>query len=119
LQYVGGGRRGGPLPLWLPDGSAFFWVTERNGAPEAEIRGPDGRRLGSWVRPDQQLLRLLGYDATEHALSYQASPESPDLVVMRVRDGGTPERAVGQVGERVIVSGMLAEEGPTRLVSIE
>ncbi len=119
LQYVGGGRRAGPLPLWLPDGSAFFWVTERNGAPEAEIRGADGKRLGSWVRPDQQLVRILGYDATEHALYYQASPESPDLVVMRVRDGGTPERVVGQPGERVIVSGMLAEDGPTRLVSIE
>ena len=108
-----------PLPLWLPDGSAFFWVTERNGAPEAEIRGSDGKRLGSWVRPDQQLVRILGYDATEHALYYQASPESPDLVVMRVRDGGNPERVVGQIGERVIVSGMLAEDGPTRLVSIE
>ena len=119
LEFVGGGRRGAPLPLWLPDGSAFFWVTERNGAPEAEIRGADGKRLGSWVRPDQQLVRILGYDGTEHALYYQASPESPDLVVMRVRDGGNPERVVGQIGERVIVSGMLAEDGPTRLVSIE
>ncbi len=119
LEFVGGGRRANPLPLWLPDGSAFFWVTERNGAPEAEIRGADGKRLGSWVRPDQQLVRILGYDATEHALYYQASPESPDLVVMRVRDGGNPERVVGQIGERVIVSGMLAEDGPTRLVSIE
>ncbi|MGZ6081280.1 MAG: DPP IV N-terminal domain-containing protein, partial [Myxococcaceae bacterium] len=119
LEFVGGGRRANPLPLWLPDGSAFFWVTERNGAPEAEIRGADGKRLGSWVRPDQQLVRILGYDGTEHALYYQASPESPDLVVMRVRDGGSPERVVGQIGERIIVSGMLAEDGPTRLVSIE
>jgi len=119
LEFVGGGRPASPLPLWLPDGSAFFWVTERNGALEAEVRGADGKRLGSWVRPDQQLVRILGYDAAEHALYYQASPESPDLVVMRVRDGGTPERVVGQIGERVIVSGMLAEDGPTRLVSIE
>ena len=119
LQHLGGGRDGEPPPLWLPDGSAFFWVTERNGAPEAEIRAADGRRLGGWVRPDQQLVRLLGYDATERALYYQASPESPDLVVMRVRDGGTPERVVGQPGERVVVSGMLAEDGPTRVVSIE
>ena len=119
LQHYGSERRGEPLPLWLPDGSAFFWVTERNGAPEAEIRSVDGRRLGSWVRPDQQLFRILGYDVTERALYYQASPESPDLVVMRVRDGGNPERVVGQPGERVQVSGMIAEEGSTRLVSIE
>ena len=71
------------------------------------------------MRPDQQLFRILGYDATERALYYQASPESPDLVVMRVRDGGNPERVVGQPGERVQVSGMIAEEGSTRLVSIE
>jgi dipeptidyl-peptidase-4 len=119
LQHWGSERRGEPFPLWLPDGSAFFWVTERNGAPEAEIRSVDGRRLGSWVRPDQQLFRILGYDVTERALYYQASPESPDLVVMRVRDGGNPERVVGQPNERVQVSGMIAEDGPTRLVSIE
>ena len=119
LQQYGPDRRGEPLPLWLPDGSAFFWVTERNGAPEAEIRAPDGRRLGSWVRPDRRLFQILGYDTTERALYYQASPESPDLVVMRVRDGGSPERVVGQPGERVKVSGMIAEDGPTRLVSIE
>ena len=119
LHHIGGGRHGEPLPLWLPDGSAFFWVTERNGAPEAEIRAADGRKLGSWVRPDQQLVQLLGYDVAERALYYQASPESPDLVVMRVRDGGNPERVVGQPGERIVVSGMLADDGPTRLVSIE
>jgi len=119
LQHFGGDRHGEPFPLWLPDGSAFFWVTERNGAPEAEIRAPDGRRLGSWVRPDQQLVRVLGYDLAERALYYQASPESPDLVVMRVRDGGNPERVVGQPNERVMVTGKLAEEGPTRLVAIE
>jgi dipeptidyl-peptidase-4 len=119
LQQFGPERRGEPLPLWLPDGSAFFWVTERNGALEAEIRSADGRRLGSWVRPDQQLFRILGYDVAERALYYQASPESPDLVVMRVRDGGNPERVVGQPGERVQVTGMIAEDGPTRVVSIE
>ncbi|HZX43924.1 MAG TPA: DPP IV N-terminal domain-containing protein, partial [Myxococcaceae bacterium] len=119
LQHFGGDRHGEPFPLWLPDGSAFFWVTERNGAPEAEIRAPDGRRLGSWVRPDQQLVRVLGYDVAERALYYQASPESPDLVVMRVRDGGNAERVVGQPNERVMVTGKLAEEGPTRLVAIE
>ncbi|HUM13883.1 MAG TPA: DPP IV N-terminal domain-containing protein [Myxococcaceae bacterium] len=119
LQFIGRGRDAEPLPLWLPDGSAFFWVTERNGAPEAEIRSADGRRLGSWVRPDQQLVGVLGYDVAERALYYQASPESPDVVVMRVRDGGSAERVVGQPGERVMVTGMLAEDGPTRLVSIE
>src|SRR5215470_7267151 len=119
LQQFGPERRAAALPLWLPDGSAFFWVTERNGAPEAEIRSADGRKLGSWVRPDQQLYRILGYDISERALYYQASPESPDLVVMRVRDGGNPERVVGQPGERVQVTGMIAEDGPTRVVSIE
>jgi dipeptidyl-peptidase-4 len=45
LQLVGG-RRGEPQPLWQPDGSAFFWVTERNGGPEAELHAADGRLLG-------------------------------------------------------------------------
>ena len=106
LQQYGQTRRE-PLPLWLPDGSAFFWITERNGAPEAEIARagrPTPRELGpagsaSWSGSS-------AYDAAERALYYQASPESPDLVVMRVRDGGNPERVVGQPGERVQVSGM-------------
>ncbi|HYX90951.1 MAG TPA: DPP IV N-terminal domain-containing protein, partial [Myxococcaceae bacterium] len=31
-----------PFPHWLEDGSGFLWYTERNGAPEVELRTPDG-----------------------------------------------------------------------------
>ncbi|MFQ5461832.1 MAG: DPP IV N-terminal domain-containing protein [Phycisphaerae bacterium] len=34
------------VPRWLPDGSAFLWTTERNGARQLELR----RRDGSLVR---------------------------------------------------------------------
>jgi dipeptidyl-peptidase-4 len=118
LQFVGG-RRGDPMPLWLPDGSAFFWVTERNGGSEAELHTADGRRLGTWVRPDQHLVELSGFDASERALYYVASPESPDLVAMRVREHGTPERVVGTPPERVLQEMKLDETGGTRLLSTE
>jgi dipeptidyl-peptidase 4 len=118
LQFVED-RRGDPMPLWLPDGSAFFWVTERNGGPEAELHASDGRRLGTWVTPEQHMVELSGFDATERALYYLASPESPDLVAMRIREKGKPERVVGTPAERVIQELKLSEGGGTRLLSTQ
>jgi dipeptidyl-peptidase 4 len=118
LHFVGG-RRGEAMPLWLPDGSAFFWVTERNGAPEAVLHAADGRRLGTWVGPDQHLVELASFDGSERALYYLASPESPDLVAMRVREGAPPERVMGKPRERLLQGIKLAESGPTRLLSVQ
>jgi dipeptidyl-peptidase 4 len=39
------------FPLWLDDGSGFLWMTERNGAPELELRGADGALVRSVIPP--------------------------------------------------------------------
>ena len=38
------------FPAWLPDGSGFFWMTEKNGAAEVELRNADGTFGGTWVK---------------------------------------------------------------------
>ena len=118
LAWVGG-RRGDPLPLWLPDGSGFFWVTQRHGGNEAELRGADGTLKASWIKPDQKMFTLSGYDATERALYWIASPEQPDLVAMRTREDGTSERLVAGLPERVEQTLKLSSDGSTRIVGTE
>lgn len=34
------------MPYWLPDGSAFLWTTERNGAMQLELRDRTGELVG-------------------------------------------------------------------------
>src|SRR5215813_6364916 len=114
-----GGRRGDPPPLWIPDGSGFFWVTQRHGGNEAELHDADGTLRASWIKPEQHLFILSGYDATEHALYWVASPEQPDLVAMRTREGGAAERLVAGLPERVEQTLRLSRDGATRIVGTE
>jgi dipeptidyl-peptidase 4 len=80
------------VPLWLEDGTGFFWLTEKHGGWEVEFHAPDGAYLSTWVAPTAHLVSLVGYDEEEKALYFHAAPSAPDTVVMRVRAGGSPER---------------------------
>ena len=56
------------FPQWLPDGKGFFWFTERNGAPEVELRGADGALVSSWVKPEAGFDAMVGYDGETRTL---------------------------------------------------
>lgn len=40
------------MPKWFPDGSAFLWTTERNGAWQLELRTAEGRLLRPLTTPE-------------------------------------------------------------------
>ncbi|MFY3745115.1 DPP IV N-terminal domain-containing protein [Anaeromyxobacter sp. Red801] len=84
------------MPAFLPDGR-FWWVTERGGAPEVELRAADGARL------EVSVPRALGYAAFAGveggALVFAGAPDPTREELYRVRPGTPPERlALGEPG---------------------
>jgi dipeptidyl-peptidase-4 len=43
------------MPKWLEDGSSFLWMTERNGAPQLELRARDGSLVRALTEPEPGL----------------------------------------------------------------
>jgi dipeptidyl-peptidase-4 len=78
------------VPLWWK-GRGFFWVTERNGAPEVELRRPDGSLDASWVRPDAGYRGLVGFDPEAEALYFLGSRPPTEKHLYRVVKGAAPE----------------------------
>jgi len=65
------------MPRWLPEGRGFLWTTERQGAWQLELHGPDGGRLRSLSRPDLGYRSLLDVDVEHGELVVRASPKTP------------------------------------------
>lgn len=82
------------VPLWWA-GHGFFWVTERNGGPEVELRGPDGALVASWVKPEAGYAALVGFDAPTKTLYFSGGPNPTERHLYRVVDGGAPQRVPG------------------------
>lgn len=86
------------FPTFRRDGS-FYWLTERNGAPEVELRAPDGALVRSVVPPDLGFVALAGHDRREDVLVFTAAPDPTRTEVHRVHAAGKPERlALGEAG---------------------
>lgn len=87
------------MPLWWAGG--FFWVTERNGAPEVELRNADGSLASSWVAPQAGYRSLAGFDAATRTLFFTGGTNPTESSLFKVVDGGaplkfeTPGRSVG------------------------
>ncbi|HSD88021.1 MAG TPA: prolyl oligopeptidase family serine peptidase [Kofleriaceae bacterium] len=68
----GGFGYAGGAPLWLPDGSSFYWMTEQRGEEWAiEQRDRTGKVIG--VVPTKQLRDVIGLDGTELVLETAGS----------------------------------------------
>ncbi len=90
------------FPHWLPDGSGFFWMTEKNGGPEVELRNADGTFNATWVkvaarygaasRPEAGFSELVGYDDANKGLWFLGGKSPAETHVFRVKAGEAPER---------------------------
>jgi dipeptidyl-peptidase 4 len=90
------------VPRWLPDGSGFFWSTERNGAWELELRDAQGAKKSTVTGAGMGYRNLLAVDADKKIAYVDASNEpvrneiwaapfdgSAPQVVSRLTDGTT------------------------------
>jgi dipeptidyl-peptidase-4 len=99
------------FPKWLDDGSGFFWFTERNGAPEVELRKPDGSLASSWVKPDVGFKEIVGWDPKGRWLYFTASSDPTQALLHRVQEGKPPERIHTGAGRPALQSGQLSRDG--------
>ncbi|MBJ6762983.1 DPP IV N-terminal domain-containing protein [Myxococcaceae bacterium JPH2] len=81
-----------PFPKWLDDGSGFLWSTERNGAPELELRAPDGSLVRSLVKPDAGYRALVNYQPQADIVDFLGGPNPTERYLYRVTRGGAPTR---------------------------
>ncbi|MFZ5470953.1 MAG: DPP IV N-terminal domain-containing protein [Myxococcota bacterium] len=82
------------FPHWLEDGSGFFWLTERNGGPELELRGAEGALTESWVKPEAGFASFAGYDAKKGILYFNGGETPTTSQVWQVKRGEVPQRVV-------------------------
>lgn len=94
----------GDWPRWLPDGSAFLWMTERNGAWELELRGKDGQPMRTVVPFTMNLRELSAVDAAGKAVMVLAGadPTSNELWRVPLEAGGAPVRVSKEEGVRTV-----------------
>ncbi|WNG47433.1 prolyl oligopeptidase family serine peptidase [Archangium minus] len=111
------------FPEWLEDGSGFLWSTERNGAPEVELRRADGSLARSLVKPGAGFRTLVRYQPKDDVLYFLGGPNPTEQYLWRIKGGGEPERVTsgGPALERAAVvsdpGGLLVvtSEGPTSM----
>jgi dipeptidyl-peptidase-4 len=78
------------MPRWLGDGSGFFWVSERAGGPQLELRDPAGKLRRVLVTPGAGFVEVFDVDPKTKELVYGASTDPTQEQVFRVSlDGGT------------------------------
>ena len=103
------------FPAWRADGQGFFWATERNGAPEVELRSPSGERLATWVAPEHGFARLVGYDDERRTLWFTGGADPTQEALYSVQDGGAPRRMA--IAAPAVVRATLADAAPVLLVT--
>lgn len=72
------------VPRWLPDGSGYLWVSERDGGPQLEIRAKQGRLRQVVVPADEGYLGLVDVDVNDKYIYYLASRDPTQAHLHRV-----------------------------------
>jgi dipeptidyl-peptidase-4 len=79
---------------WMDGGSAFLWLSERDGWRHACLAGTDGQRFDRITGGDFDVIQIEAVDEKNGWLYFSASPDNPTQhYLYRQRlSGGTPER---------------------------
>jgi dipeptidyl-peptidase 4 len=106
------------MPRWLPDGSGFLWSSERGGAWQLELRGPDGALVRPLTGPELGYQGLAGLDRQGAHAWIHASADPRRSQVARVAiEGGVLEPITTGDGSHQVILGR--DEGTHVLVSSE
>jgi len=82
------------MPLWLGDGSAFLWTTERNGAWRLELRDPRGALLRAVTAPDFSLREVVSVSPEDRTVVVSGGDDPTQRHLFRVSldEGGAEPR---------------------------
>ena len=113
------------FPLWVDEGKSFLWMTERNGGPELELRGADGKLIrtvlpisAGWA-PEYNAGKSLALPGGKlEGLLFSGGPNPTELHLYRLKPDGTSEQVVtwgkGPMVERLVGA---SEDGALMLVN--
>jgi dipeptidyl-peptidase-4 len=89
------------FPRWLSDGSAFLWMTERNGAAQLELRARDGHLLRALTPPEPGLREGVDLDDPRHTAWVRGGDDPTQIHLFRVPldpRGGPPVQVTKEPG---------------------
>ncbi|RME39472.1 MAG: S9 family peptidase, partial [Planctomycetota bacterium] len=98
------------MPHWFPDGSAFLWMTERNGAWQLELRSADGRLQAPITSTDFRLKRFLSYDHTNGVVYLVGGDDPTQSQLFRAGVDPPSERPVPITTEPGLHSAVFARD---------
>lgn len=89
-----------PMPVWLKDGRAFLWTTERNGAWQVELHSADGALLRAITPPDFNLDEFIDLDETNRSIVVAGGPDPRERHLFRfaLEAKGEPQRLTSDGG---------------------
>ncbi len=111
------------MPKWFPDGSAFLWTTERNGAWQLELRARDGRLLQTLTTTafgykgfvdldaERKVVHLLGADNPTQTQLYRLTFTQERPSMERVTTDAGVHSATFSENHRVHVHGLSTPDG--------
>lgn len=88
------------VPRWLGQDTGFLWVSEREGGPQLELRGANGRLRRVLLAADQGLREVLDVDCQAGVVPVLASPEATQVQLLRVpwSEGGAAVAMTREAG---------------------
>jgi dipeptidyl-peptidase 4 len=107
------------FPEWLEDGSGFLWSTERNGAPEVELRRADGSLVRSLVGPEAGFRKLVRSLPAEQTLYFLGGTNPTERYLWRVGPDGVPTRVTSADAGPALESAIVSARGGLRVVASE
>ncbi|MBL8919109.1 MAG: DPP IV N-terminal domain-containing protein [Myxococcaceae bacterium] len=108
------------VPHWLPDGSGFFWDTERNGGHELELRKADGSSPVTWVPRAAGYkgeLGLVGFEPKSRTLYFLGGDDPTQSLLFKTVNGGAPERVKTPSEGRATEGAVMSDDGSAFVVS--
>ncbi|MBE2254030.1 MAG: DPP IV N-terminal domain-containing protein [Myxococcus sp.] len=108
------------VPHWLPDGSGFFWDTERHGGHELELRKADGSSAVSWVNPAAGYkgeLGLVGFEPKSRTLYFLGGDDPTQTLLFKSVNGAAPQRVKTLTEGRAVENAVMSEDGSTFVIT--
>jgi dipeptidyl-peptidase-4 len=85
------------VPRWLPDGSAFFWSSERSGGWELELHDASGKLSSTTAKKGAGYRELLAFDPARKVAYVTASSEPTGAAVFSVPFAGGEPNVIAYV----------------------
>ncbi|MGH7730644.1 MAG: DPP IV N-terminal domain-containing protein [Candidatus Eiseniibacteriota bacterium] len=98
------------MPRWSKDGRSFLWMTERNGAPQLELRSREGRLVRALTPPEPGLRAGVDLDEARGVVWVRAGDDPKQVHLFRVPLEAKRGRRVQVTREPGVHGGVFSED---------